>query len=311
MGWVQAIDPFGEQAIWPVVAAFGGIGAAVGVAVLLAARRDVGAGLIAQRPGAATATAMLTTPLGFAWNLQRSVLVWWTVGTLALGAVYGSVVSSVEDLIEENEAMRDIFESIGMSSDELRSGFVTIILTLVTLIATAGVIQVLLRPRTEEATGRAEPVLSTALSRRAWISSHVGLAALAAPVMAVAGAVGLVLADGLVAGGLTDPGGTLVAALARVPALWAIGGIGVLLYGLAHRFAFGVWAVFAAVLVIFLFGELLRLPNLVLNLSPFRHLTNLPQDAQPWLPAIVLTGIGLVTALGGIFAFERRDLTTN
>jgi ABC-2 type transport system permease protein len=310
LGWVQAINPFGEVVLWPFLVSPVAVAVAVGTAIALAVRRDVGAGLIEQRPGPATAKPSLTTPVGFAWRLQRSSLVWWTVGTGFLGAIYGSVISLIDDLIEENEAMREVLEAMGMSGDALRDGFITVILSMIAVIASAGVIQSLLRPRGEELAGRAEPVLASAISRRAWLGSHVLLTALSAPVLMVAAALGLSITDGLVVGQFTDIGPTLGAALIRVPALWAVAGTGLLLYGWVRQLTLGVWALFATMAVIFLFGELLRLPDQVLNLSPIRHVTHLPGGDQSWGSVAVLCGIAFVTASAGIALFDRRDISS-
>jgi ABC-2 type transport system permease protein len=96
----------------------------------------------------------------------------------------------------------------------------------------------------------------------------------------------------------------------RVPALWAIAGIGVLLSGWARRFTFGVWGVFTAVLIIFLFGDLLRLPDQLMNLSPIRHVTHMPGGDQGWLSVAVLCVIAVVTGVTGIALFDRRDVGT-
>ncbi|MEM7338727.1 MAG: ABC transporter permease [Actinomycetota bacterium] len=310
LGWVQAINSFGEVRIWPFVVSILAIVACVVTAVMLVVRRDVGAGLVQQRPGPPVAASSLLTPMGFAWRLQKSIFVWWAIGAAFLGAVYGSVISAIDDFVEQTESMRDVLESLGMTGDALRDGFITVILSLVALITTGGVIQLLLRPRGEEGAGRAEPVLGTALSRRAWLGSHVLLAAVAAPVFMLAAAIGMVTVDGLIAGEFIDPGGAIVAALARVPALWATAGVGVLLYGLARRLSLGVWAVFMVGLVIFLFGDLLRLPDWVTNLSPVAHVTHLPGGDQGWLSLVVLSAVAVVATVAGLVAFDRRDIET-
>lgn len=311
LGWVQAVNPFGDIVLWPFIVSLLAVAAAVGTAVALAVRRDVGAGLIDQRPGPAEAAASLSTPLGFAWRLHRSTLLWWTVGAAFMGGIYGSVISSIDDFIEENESMRDSLEAIGLTGDDLRAGFITIILSMVALIAMAGVVQTLLRPRSEELAGRAEPVLARAVSRQSWLTSHVMLTAAAAPVFMLSAGLGLSVADALIVGQFTDFGATMAASLVRVPALWAVAGIGILLYGWARRLTFGVWGVFAAVAVIFLFGELLRLPTAVLNLSPIRHVTHLPGDDQGWLAIVVLCLVAGVSMAAGVMLFSHRDIDTD
>ena len=310
LGWVQAVNSFGDAQIWPFVVSALAIVGSLALAIMLVQRRDVGAGLIQQRPGPPEASALLGTPLGFAWRLQRPVLAWWTVGAAFLGAIYGSVISAIDDFVEENEAMRDVLESMGMSGDALREGFITVILSMIALITMAGVIQSMLRPRGEEVAGRAEPVLAKAISRRAWLSSHMVLSALAAPVFMIAAGLGLAVTDAMVVGGFTDVGDTMIAALVRVPALWAVAGIGILLYGWARRFTLGVWGVFSVAAIVFLFGELLQLPDPVLNLSPIRHVTHLPEGDQSWVSVTVLLLVAVFTAAGGLLLFERRDIDT-
>ncbi|MEM9561927.1 MAG: hypothetical protein AAGA93_04885 [Actinomycetota bacterium] len=309
LGWVQAVDAFGDPVLWPFFLSFVAVVVTVAIAIALVVRRDVGAGLIEQRPGPPEAGPSLPSPVGLAWRLQRSTLLWWTVGAVALGGLYGSVISSIDDFVEDSEAMREVLEGLGMSGDALRDGFITVILSLIALITTAGVIQSLLRPRSEEVAGRAEAVLACSISRRAWLGSHVLLSVVAAPLFMFAAAVGLSVTDALVAGGFTDVGATLAAALARVPALWAIAGIGVLLYGWVRRFSLGVWAVFAGVAIVFLFGDLLRLPDPVMNLSPIGHVTHLPGGDQGWLSIVVLCAVALVAGVAGIALFDRRDIT--
>lgn len=310
LGWVQAVNSFGDVVLWPYLVSLLAVAAAVGVAVTLAVRRDVGAGLIEQRPGPATASRLLGTPLGFAWRLQRPMLFWWTVGSALMGAIYGSVISAIDDFIEENESMQDMLEGLGMTGDSLRAGFITVILSMIALIAMAGVIQSLLRPRGEEIAGRAEPVLAGSVSRRAWLSSHVLLTALAAPAFMMAAGIALSVTDALVVGQFNDFDGTIAAALLRVPAMWVVGGIGLLLYGWDRQLSMGVWAVFTAVAIIFLFGELLRLPDWALNLSPIRHVTHRPGGDQGWLPIAVLCALGAVTGALGLARFAQRDIDT-
>ena len=124
----------------------------------------------------------------------------------------------------------------------------------------------------------------------------------------LASGIGLSVADALVVGQFTDVEETMTAAMVRVPALWSIAGIGVLLYGLRRQFSTGVWVAFTVVVIVFLFGSLLRLPAMVMNLSPIGHLTHLPADDQPWMPVAVLCAIAATAVAGGVAAFGRRDV---
>lgn len=114
----------------------------------------------------------------------------------------------------------------------------------------------MLQARAEEAAGRAELVLSTATSRTSWLASHLGLA--------LGGAV-VVLGTGGAARGVTyglGPGNVpanlarlLAGALLHVPAAWVLGGVALLLVGVAPRYAAAI--AWAALLYEPLIGEVL------------------------------------------------------
>ena len=80
-------------------------------------------------------------------------------------------------------------------------------------------------------------------------------------------------------------------------------------FGLLPRLTVPVAAGAAVVAyVVELVGPVLEWPEWVLNLSPFHHLEQVPVDPVGVPAALVMTGIGLVLAIAGILAFERRDL---
>lgn len=310
IGWAQKINPFGQPRPLAVLVLVVAVLAGVVTAGALVLRRDVGAGLLAQRSGAAAATDGLATPLGLAWRLQRSSLLWWTVGLAFLGAVYGSILSSIGDLIDGNESMSDMVEAMGISIADLRNGFVTMVLSMMALIAGGGLVQSMLKPRGEESSGRAEPLLAGTMPRRRWLGAQLALTTVAAPLFMVASVLGLYGGDALMVGHVTDLGRGLLAGLARVPALWTVTGLGALFYGLRSRLGLGVWVVFALTVIVFLFAPMLQLPDAVINLSPLSHVTHLPIRDQGASAEVVLSVIGLAATAAGIALFERRDLDT-
>ncbi|HEY9555760.1 MAG TPA: hypothetical protein VIR58_03435 [Acidimicrobiales bacterium] len=79
--------------------------AAFGVASL----RDLGSGLIAERPGPAGAPASRSNPLGLALRLQRGPIVGWAIRLFLTGIVYGSLGNDIGQMILDNPAFEDIF----------------------------------------------------------------------------------------------------------------------------------------------------------------------------------------------------------
>lgn len=81
-------------------------------AFALQTRRDVGSGLLHARPGSSSAPR-LSSPERLSWRLQRGLLAAWVAGLAVLGAALGTIAESIGSLVEENPALRDIFEAIG------------------------------------------------------------------------------------------------------------------------------------------------------------------------------------------------------
>ncbi|GGQ68452.1 ABC transporter permease [Couchioplanes azureus] len=307
IGWVQRMFPYGENRWWPGALVLVLTAGLVATAAVLAARRDVGAGLVAPRPGPAAAAPGLRTPVALAWRLHRGPLAGWIAGFAALGLVFGGVVRSVADLTSGNPALARIFARMGGSSGATDS-FLAGTTGLMGVIAAACAVQATLRLRDEETAGHAELVLATGSGRLRWIGSHL-LFALAGPALALAvgGAV-----CGLVAGlTLHDSGQftrVLGGMLAQLPAVAVLGALTVLLFGVVPRAAPAAWAAVAGCVLLLMTGATLGLSQWVMDLSPFTHVPHLPGGEPSATPFVILTAVAVVFAGAGLAGARRRDI---
>jgi len=277
-------------------------------AYALLRRRDIGAGLIAERPGAPAASESLTGPFGLAWRLQRGTLTAWTVGLGLYGMVIGSIIHGVGNEIGGSKSVQDIVTRMGGTAG-LENAFVTTAYQMLGLAAAAYSISAALRLNSEESAGRAEIVLTGAVSRMRLAASHL-LFALVGPivVLAVSGALGG-LAYGIAA---HDVSGKLPqvlgAALVQLPAVWLFTGATVLIFGLLPRWASVAWGVFTAGVALYLLGSIAGMPQWVLDIDPYSHLPKLPSAPFAVTPVVVLVVIAAVLLGVGLAAFRRRDL---
>ncbi|HEX6075449.1 MAG TPA: ABC transporter permease [Micromonosporaceae bacterium] len=307
IGWAQASAPYVDNNWWPLGLALA-FAVVLGLAAfLLSDRRDLGAGLWAERTGAATGSVFLGTPTGFAWRLQRSGVIWWSAAMFLFGMAYGSAVNVIETYAG-NEAVQEIVRSIGGAT--LTESWLAMVISLLSIVCTIFAIIAALRPRREETAGRAESVLATAMSRSRWLASHVATAML--------GGVGLLLITGVglgagAAAGSGDAGLLLQvvgAILTYAPALWVTVGLAVAGFGIAPRATGLAWALIVyAVLVVYL-GGLLDLPGWMLDVSPYTHIPRTPVEDFAVLPLLILTVIAAGLTAVGFAGFRRRDLET-
>jgi len=307
LGWAERVSPFGENRLWLVLPAVATLAALLVVADLLLQRRDLGSGLWAARPGPAHASALLGSPLGLAWRLQRGALVGWTTGYAVLGLVVGSIARSV-DQIASSPGIEEMFRKMSGGQGTLLEVFFGTEIRFLAVGAAAYGIATSLRLRSEEGGGRAEVALATKVSRWRWLSSHVLVAVLGSLWLLVV----MGLSAGLSGGAVSDVGvaQVLPAALATAPAVLVCVALTVMLFGLVPLWASAAWGLLAAFVLIGELGPLVSLPGWAMGLSPFDHLGSLPGgDAD----AAGLTGLLLVALAAGVTgyaAFRRRDLVT-
>lgn len=309
IGWAQATRVYVDDRWWPLGIAVVAAALLVVFAFALSRRRDVGAGLIAQRPGPASGTRFLGTPLGLALRLQRANLIGWAIALFVFGAVYGQLIGEVETFSAENEALNDFLPEI--SGATLIDSFVALIVSLLAMVCSIYAVQATLRLRSEETAGRAEPVLSTALSRTRWMLSHATVALVGSSVILALSGVGL---GASAAATLSEPslfGDVVGATLAYLPTLWVTVGLAAALFGVVPQATAAAWAVIVYALSIGMLGNLLQLPAWSFDISPFTHVPPLPGAELTWTPLIVLTAVATALIAIGVAGFRRRDVYTN
>ncbi|MEM9038408.1 MAG: ABC transporter permease [Actinomycetota bacterium] len=307
IGWAQAARPWADERWWvfaiPLV-----VTAATGVfARALLARRDLGGGLVPQRRGPASAAPGLATPLALAVRLQRGTVIGWSVGLALFGFVYGVIVDSIEDFVSDNEAMAD-FMAAGDGGASLTDSYLGQSMRVLALIASGFAAQSVLRARSEEMSGRAEPLMAGAITRRSWLGSHAGVAAIGSVAVVVLGALWVAVGVLIATGELDRAPSLLGAGLSYVPSLLVVVGFGVAITGWSPRATGITWALVAGSLVIGMFGPLLDLPTWVSNLSPFEHVALVPAESSAVAPLVLLSAVAAGLAVVGLAGIDRRDL---
>lgn len=307
LGWSLLVKPYAGDRWWVLLLHLVTASALTLVAYWLLAGRDVGAGLIAERPGPATAAPALGNAFGLTWRLDRAALLLWTVGLCLYGLLVGSVVHGIGDELGDSGPARDIVARMGGTS-ALEQAFIAVAFAMMGMVAAAFAVSLTLRLHQEESSQRAETVLAGAVSRTRWLASHL--------VTALGGSALAMLACGVTAGivyGIAagDVGGKLAmvfaSAAVQLPAVWLLSAVTVCVFGVAPRFTPVAWGVLIGFIALYLIGSLARFPQWLLDLEPFGHIPRIGADftAVPllWLLAI---DVGLVVL--GALAFRRRDL---
>lgn len=311
IGWGQRSRPFSVADPTPLLV-LTGVSIVLSLAVLtLRSRRDLGESLLPERAGRDRATPGGTSFLGLAWRQQRLTLLGWCIFAALLGSIAGGLGPVVTNVIGGNESLRElIVRLVPGGRGELIDVFTTALLGIAGVLAAAAGIQVVLRLRAEEAEGRAELLLATPRTSARWLAANLVLATGSA--VAVAAVAGTATTVGLALSGVASgpPGLLIGAALAHVPAAVVFVAVTAVAFATVPRMsiAFG-WGFLAVGLVLGEFGELLRLPVWLQDLSPFRHTAAMPVEAFDPATALAMTGLAVAGAGIAAYLLRRRDLT--
>jgi ABC-2 type transport system permease protein len=301
IGIAHEMRPFAGERWWPLLLCVLIFAVLAGLAFALLARRDVGAGLLPDRPGRPAATHRLRTALALAFRLQRGGLAAWSVGMFVVGLVLGSISRNAQDLIDTSKSVADVIERT--SGVDIVDAFFASVLLLAALMATGYTISSALRLRSEESTGHSELLLSTSLPRLRWAGGHL--------LMALGGSAIVLAATGLGAGigtqDVSEIPRLVGAALAQLPAVWVLGALVAALFGLAPEALKLAWVALGACFLLWFLGPLLDLPSWILDLSPYEHIPAVPAVSFDAGPLLALTAAAAALVVAGLLGFRRRD----
>jgi ABC-2 type transport system permease protein len=311
IGWGQQMYPFAEKNWW-IFSLFGlAFGALSVAAYVLNARRDQGLGMFPARRGPVHAKRALLSPLGLAWRLQRGTLKGWAFAVIIMGVSFGLISEEFKDLFQSNPEVAEVLGQSGGHTN-FTDLFFAAIMGLMAIALGAYSVQALLRMRSEESSGHLEPVLAVAIGRPRWMLSHV--------MTALGGSVFLLLLLGFTTGityvlitgaELPELLGVVKAAAVHIPALLSFAAFVIFIFGILPGQAVAVsWASFAVCYLIAQFGVVLKLPQKILDISPFAHTPAIPLEDIRYRPLITLSAFAVMMIILGLIAFRRRDITT-
>jgi ABC-2 type transport system permease protein len=306
LGWVHSVRAFAGNR-WPVLAPLVGFAGVMAlVADAIAARRDLGAGVLADRPGPARAQGWLSSTVGLAWRLERGALIAWVIAFAILGLVVGGVAGDVGSFLNTSSG-QDVLRRLG-GEKSLVDAYLAAELGILGVVIAAYGVHAALRLRTEEDSRRAEEVLATGVTRVQWVSSFILVAAAGTVCLALAVGLSSGAARAVQTGQVSDLFDLLAGALVQLPAVWLVIAVVAAAYGIGSRAALIGWGALVAFLLLGEIGPLLELPEWIIELSPFAHVPELPGTTLTVAPLVVLLGLAAALLLAGLAGFRRRDL---
>lgn len=306
IGWSQQIRPFAGDR-WPVaLLPLAAAAILAAMAFRLRSRRDLGSGLLPDRPG--PAMGRVGGAFGLAFRLQRGMLAAWVVGAALLGLVLGSIVNSVTGLLDSDQ-MRRYLTLLG-GEQGVTDAFLAAEVGLLGAIVAAYAVAATSRLRSEEVSGHAELLLAGPIARIRWAAGHVVVAMLGVAAILLTAGAAIGLAHGLAVHAVAAEMVRLIGACAaQIPAAWVMSAVVVFLFGWRPRWVVAAWGLLVGCILLAEFGRLWQVPDWLLDMSPFAHSPRLPGGSWAAGSLALLMLVGGALAVAGLTRWRSRDLS--
>ncbi|HEX4685828.1 MAG TPA: hypothetical protein VH228_03540 [Nocardioides sp.] len=311
-GWLSWLSPFGwstrlrawsDPRGWVLVLYVALSAVLVGVAMALRARRDLGSGLVADRPGPAVGSPRLADAVALNLKVHATSLAVWTAACAALGALMAAIVPGIGGILDSAEA-RKLMERLG-GVGALQETLVAALVSVGAIVISCFVAGVVAHGGAEEHDGRTEEVLATATSR--------SMSFLAVALVALGGAAWLLLVTGTAMavgsiGAEVSAGSVLAASLVQIPAVWVVAALALVAVALRSAWALAGWVLVVAFFLLGPLAELLQLPGWVGGLSPYSHVSKVPAESLRLGPELVLTLLAALLVGTAWWRYRERDI---
>lgn len=311
IGWGEQTSPYVENVWWPLLLDLAFAAVLVAAVYALQAVRDSGAGVFAERSGRRDARPTLNGPLGLAWRLQWPIVVGWAAGGLLTGLLAGALGGVVSSSMADDPNLANIRDAVARigagGTGSFASLFISAIMSIVGVLAAACAVQAVIRLRQEEASGSAEVMMSTPLSRVRWLLEFVLVGLIAVVLVLLAAAVAASLSG--VASGEKGSivGDAFAAAAAQLPVALVYLGVLTLVFVVLPSWTVALaWTTLGLGAFIGIFGALVNLPEWLRHVSPFAD-APVVVGTVDWTGGYWMFGIAIAATAAAAALIRRRD----
>ncbi|WP_283679726.1 permease [Lentilactobacillus sp. Marseille-Q4993] len=315
IGWLEKTSPYHGNNWLPVVWMIVLTIILLGLTFYLNLHRDLGSGIISSRPGRQRASATLMGPVTLLMRLERTTIIAWILGSLMLGASYGSIYNSIGDILKTNPTMQQVFgkAAVDSANQGLVLNFSATIAIVIAVVATIPAIQIMLKLKSDESKGWLELINSKPVSRIKMVCSYSAVAMVTGIITWLVGIGTLFLVGNstLKSSQQIDGAKILATIWTYIPAILVMMAIAMLIIGWLPRFASFVWLYTAAGFVIMYMGGLLKLPDWTKNVIPFGWVNKVPVKNIDWsvFTWMLVLFVGLMII--GWIGYRKRDFQTD
>lgn len=306
LGLVLRTENFVNDNFWPIVIILLISGVIAFIAVNLAVRRDLGQGLFAAKGGKVHGGPLLSSPMGLAIKLIRTMSIVWLVTIFSFAAMYGSIFGDLDGFLESNEMLKQIFNEASPFS--LAEQFISLLMVIMSIFTAIATLMIVNRNISEEKNGRTEHVLARAVHRWEQLTAYVLPAFLLSVLLQFMSALGFWSVGSAVLETAPSLKTFTIAAMNYLPAIWLTLAIAVFLIGWMPKFSILSYIYLGYSFLVIYIGSITKMPEWTQKMSPFGHIARYPIEEIEPLPVILLLGVSVLLIIAGYWGYKKRDI---
>ncbi|MBP3041460.1 tetronasin resistance protein [Bacillaceae bacterium Marseille-Q3522] len=306
LGWSYLTNVYVENDWLPIIITIVVSMIMMGVAYALERHRDIDAGYLPERSRRAHAKESLLSLPGLVLRLQKNFIIGWLIAIFIGGATYGSIFGDMENFMNDNEVMRQMF--LQNSEFTIQEQFMSVLFVIMALLSGIFALGSLLKLVSEERKNHWDQLYAMHQSRAKFYWLHVILASFLGLIGQFAAVVGMYVAQ---LGVMEDPLSfweVTRAGMVWVPAVFFLVALLALMIGWLPRFSSIIWGYILFAFFVSYFGQLIDLPEWVKNLDVFSYIPRIPVEEMKWPNIFIIKAIALVMIVLGLIGYKRRDM---
>lgn len=270
------------------------------ISIYLYQKNDLGFGIINLNNGKNNASKFLKSKFGFLLRLKQSQLIIWLFSIFIITAVFGTIFSEFETFLE----IDIIKQFFGNDTSNFSKTMIFYIVQVVTIFGIIPSLNIISKLAKEEKTAHIENIYSRT-SRVKYVISHIIFAFVLSLIIQL-----LIMISAYSSGNkfilenmsFLD---YLFANLAYVPVLWFIISLSIILLGINRETIKFIWYYYVFIFVTFYLEEILKLPKIIMYLSPIYHID---PNSPSILTSIIFLFLSLISLFIGISMYKKRSI---
>ncbi|MDG3060781.1 MULTISPECIES: ABC transporter permease [Lacticaseibacillus] len=311
IGWFEKVDFYTKNQLMPLYLGLACSILLCGAAIAIAQNRDLGAGVLAEGKGRATAAPWLRSMPALIWRTERGLLSGWLIGAVIFGGVMGSVLGGVGDILKTNPIYRQLLDvkQIHAANQTMVLSFLAMYMAIFVALAVTAGGQIAFRLKHDDRLGYLGIIHAEKPTRTTISTSYNCWALLVGISVFSVGLLALFLTGNAV---LDQP--LPVKYLGRLfigglPAVLAFITLGIALAGLWPKLSSLFWLYMGAGLIVQVFHGLFSLPKHAGDFTPFGWIADVPIKAlgQSWLAIMLVSAV--ILFIIGVVGYRRQDLS--